>query len=95
MSGHDRLWRWFALSYASWLTLPRILMHAMPDDWQDRMAQLLEEYNEAFDTSDCGIDGIYVSAKRGNKFCALPQWTSRHSYRHPPKDVIDAMRRKP
>lgn len=24
------------LSYASWLTLPRVLMQAMPDEWQER-----------------------------------------------------------
>lgn len=93
-SGHDALWGWFGLSYASWLTLPRSLMHAMPDEWQWKMAALLQEYSEVFDTHDCGIDGIYVSARRGNKFCQLPHWTSRQFYRHPNQSVIDSLRRK-
>lgn len=93
-SGYDRLWGWFGLSYASWLTLPRALMHAMPDDWQMRMAKLLEEYNETFDTSEAGVDGVYVSAKKDGKFVPLPAWTSRSFYRHPNESVINSMRKK-
>jgi len=93
-NGHDALWGWFGLSYASFLTLPRCLMHAMPDKWQAKMAALLHEYDETFDTSECGIDGIYVSAKLDGKFCKLPDWTSRQFYRHPDQDVIDSLRRK-
>ena len=28
---------WFGLSYASFLTLPRVLMEAMPEEWQRKM----------------------------------------------------------
>lgn len=38
--GYDALWGWFGLSRASFLVLPRVLMHEMPDDWQLRMAAL-------------------------------------------------------
>lgn len=41
--GADRLHTWWELSYASYLVLPRSLMQSMPDEWQDRMAALLEE----------------------------------------------------
>ena len=92
--GHEALWGWFGLSYASFLTLPRCLMHEMPDRWQVKMAALLREYDETFDTSDCGIDVIYVSAKRDGKFCKLPDWTSRQFYRYPDQDVIESLRRK-
>lgn len=33
--GENALWLWFGLSRASWLTLPRVLMHEMPDEWRD------------------------------------------------------------
>ena len=42
------LWAWFGPGQNPALILPRILMHAMPDDWQDRMATLLEEYAREF-----------------------------------------------
>ena len=31
----ERLSRWFGLSYASWLTMPRVMMEAMPEEWQE------------------------------------------------------------
>lgn len=40
---------WFGLSYAQYLTIPRSVMQSMPDDWQARMAQCLEELDEAID----------------------------------------------
>jgi len=43
--GYDKLWSWFGLSYASFLTLPRVMMHEMPDEWQGKMADLLEEWD--------------------------------------------------
>ncbi|MBT7631292.1 MAG: hypothetical protein HN597_16555 [Desulfobacula sp.] len=46
--GKERLWGWFELSYASFLVIPRVLMHSMPDDWQNQMASLLEEYQDTF-----------------------------------------------
>ena len=58
--GHDRLWVWFGLGRPSWLTMPRVMMHAMPDDWQERMAALLEEWDAKWDTSD--LPGTKVSA---------------------------------
>jgi hypothetical protein len=32
--GREKLWDWFGLSYASWLTLPRVLMHEIPNEWR-------------------------------------------------------------
>jgi len=45
--GYDRLWNWFGLSRATFITLPRAMCHEMPDGWQERMAALLEEWDEA------------------------------------------------
>lgn len=88
--GRDRLWRWFGLSRASWLTVPRVLMHEMPEDWQDRMARLLEEFAEEFPDWTDGHQ-LYVAARDGSKFTRLPDWLC--NYRHPYKDKIAARRR--
>ena len=92
MTGYERLWNWFGLSYSCWLTLPRSLMHSMPDDWQRRMADLLEEYDEAWAIPKKDWMDIHVAGKRHGKFCKLPDWTSRQMYRHPCKEVIDSLR---
>lgn len=45
----DPLSLWFELSYAQFLTVPRLVMESMPLDWQRKMAVLLEEMDETFD----------------------------------------------
>ena len=87
-NGHDKLWNWFALSYASWLTLPRVLMHEMPDEWQMRMADLLSEWDGAWDSQD--MPSPSVSAKKGGRFTRWPEWVL--NYRHPHKESIDRLR---
>lgn len=88
--GYERLWGWFELSYASWLTLPRVLMHEMPDEWQKKMAALLEEWNETWDGSD--MPSPFVTAKQDGRFTRWP-WFIRN-YRHPDREQINALRRK-
>jgi len=44
-SVHD----WFELSYAHFLTVPRLVMESMPLDWQRKMAELLTEMDDTFD----------------------------------------------
>jgi hypothetical protein len=79
---------WFGLSYASWLTMPRVLMEAMPGDWQSRIAPLLWEYSEAWDTAR--LAAPYVLARNGNKFEAWPDWLL--NYRHPDTAAIETVR---
>ncbi len=43
----DPMHGWFGLSYASYLVLPRSLIQEMPEEWQKRMVELLEEWDEA------------------------------------------------
>lgn len=86
--GYDALWGWFGLSYASFLTIPRVLMHEMPDEWQGKMAKLLEEYDETF-TNLPAIDTI-VCLKKDGKFIKTPQWMI--NYRHPEKTVIEELK---
>ncbi len=40
---------WFELSYAQFLTVPRIVMQSMPLGWQDGMVSLLRELDKTFD----------------------------------------------
>lgn len=91
--GYDRLWGWFGLSYASFIVIPRILAHEMPNDWQARMAKLLEEYDEAF-------PGVYseempspmVTARKRRSFCKWPDWLL--NYRYPDHAQIERLRRR-
>lgn len=92
--GYEELWGWFGLSRASWLTLPRILMHEMPDEWQRDMARLLNEYCDAFPNQP--DLGTRVSALTpSGKLRAMPYWVGE--YRHPQNaaDEIKAMRGEP
>lgn len=82
---------WFGLSYASWLTLPRVLMEAMPDDWQGRMAALLREYDEAFPNQpDLGTTVRATNAV--GKLVLMPAWLL--DYRWPDHDAVDVCRVK-
>ena len=85
-SGHEDLWGWFGLSRSAFLTLPRVLMHEMPDKWQADMARLLKEFDGAFPSSPAGA--TVVKPGRG----AWPDWVL--NYRHPQSVEIDAARRQ-
>ena len=90
--GYDALWLWFELSYAGFCVLPRAFMHAMPDEWQAKMAALLEEWDSTWDWSESGIDSNIVCLKRDNKFVRTPDWLI--NYRHPDYEKIESMRIK-
>ena len=90
--GYHRLWGWFGLSRASFLTLPRILMHEMPDDWQGKMANLLAEYDATFDRQnfpECKV----MAVRDDGKFASWPEWML--NYRRPCMGSIAAIRSKP
>lgn len=89
-TGNDKLMTWFGLSYASFLTMPRVLMQEMPDEWQSKMADLLDEYDHTFDTSKV-VDGTKVLAVDDrNKFIKWPY--DMLNYRHPRKEFIESLR---
>lgn len=83
--GYDDLWRWFSCSRASWLVLPRAAMHEMPDPWQKKMAELLDEWDSTINSSD--LPEPSVLAKNDGKFCKWPEWLL--NYRHPNKKEIN------
>ena len=89
MNDRKDLWLWFGISYSSWLTLPRAMMHEMPKEWQEKMAELLFEWDETWNTED--TPSPYVIARKDNKFTKWPSWVL--NYRHPDVDKINAHRR--
>ncbi|WP_337234021.1 hypothetical protein [Proteus terrae] len=87
----SELWNWFGLSYASFLLIPRVLMHEMPTEWQDKMAALLHEYDETFDTSSV-VSSVSVSGRNSDgKLTKLPDYIL--NYRHPDREEIDKLKR--
>ncbi len=91
--GHDALWEWFGMSRASWCTLPRCMMHEMPDEWQAKMAALLMEWNEAFPDERGELPYTFtVCAKHEGKFARVPDWLN--NYRHPNRAQINYLRQR-
>ena len=87
---NDRLAKWFGLSRASWLTLPRSMMVQMPNEWQEKMAELLEQYDNEF-PNNYKFDGEPLVQLRSNgKLIKTPDWLL--NYRHPNKSDFDFMR---
>jgi hypothetical protein len=88
--GYQRLWLWFGFTRASWLTIPRSLMHKMPDKWQYKMAKLLEEYDETWDFSSLDYE-TSVSVKKDNKFFSIPN--ELINYRHLNSDYLNSLKK--
>jgi hypothetical protein len=91
LSGVQRLSQWFGLSYASWLTWPRVLMEDMPDDWQRRMAVLAEEFDKAYPSWIPDDGRFYVQMRKKRRWHALPSWLG--NYRRPDADAIEQAKR--
>jgi len=89
-SGYDQLWNYFGSSYASWLTIPRILMHAMPDEWQEKMAKLLEEYQDTFPNQPDVGTRVHITDLKG-KLIKCPKWLL--NYRRPNQACINELRK--
>ena len=69
---------WFELSYAQFLTLPRLVIEHMPLKWQLTMKELLEELDSAFDWRP--KEGRYWVKLKDNKgrYCHAPLADYRH-----------------
>lgn len=80
---------WFGLSRASWLTLPRVLMMDMPKDWQQKMADLLEEYDETFPNPP-EIGTTVRATNLNGKLIGMPKWLN--NYRYPDREQLHKAR---
>lgn len=85
----ERLNIWFSLSYASWLTLPRILMQEMPEEWQNKMVDLLEEYELEYPNQPDIGTRVMCTDNRG-KLIKTPRQLI--NYRHPDLSYIQRFR---
>jgi hypothetical protein len=65
-------------------------MHEMPDEWQNKMAELLEEWDQTWDSSE--MPTPIVNAKKGDRFAKWPNWLLM--YRHPDKAKVQQLRIK-
>lgn len=90
--GYQKLWGLFGLSYASFYVMPRILMHEMSDEWQGKMAALLEEYEAMFSTEKLPACKVMAVSEKG-KFASWPDWVL--NYRRPELSRVDELRSKP
>lgn len=89
--GKEKLWRWFGLTRSSFLIMPRVLMHEMPDEWQRKMSQLLEEWDDSWDTDH--LPSPSASARdENNRYTRWPDWLL--NYRRPCATRIEVCRRK-
>jgi len=86
--GYDELWLWFGCSRASWLTLPRAMMHEMPDEWQAKMAKLLFEWDETWDTDEFPAPTV-TGRDNSGKFKKYDRRLTY--YRHPDKQFIHSL----
>lgn len=89
MITHNRkdLSLWFGLSHAAFLVLPRVAMETMPPEWKEKMAELLNEYDETIDVSAYGVHSCFVTVKdENNRFMKMPE--ELINYRHPSKETI-------
>ena len=56
---------WFELSYAQYLTIPRSVLQSMPNEWQQKFVDLLEDLDDTIDWRP--KEGRYwVKLKDGN-----------------------------
>lgn len=88
--GYDTLWVAFGLSHASWLTMPRAFMHAMPDVWQAKMAELINEWGKTWEWPE-ELGTPIVSQQVRGRFTPWPEYVL--NYRHPHTVTIDKMLR--
>jgi len=89
--GREKLWGWFGLTRASFLIMPRVLMHEMSDEWQGKMAELLKEWDSSWDTHH--LPSPSASAKDENgRFTKWPDWLL--NYRHPYRKKIEECKPK-
>ena len=86
--GYDALWLWFGLSRSAFCVLPRVMMHDMPDHWQERFAALMREWDEAW-VSQPDI-GARVQITQHGQLVKAPRWLL--DYRHPDRLALASMR---
>jgi hypothetical protein len=89
--GNQRLHKWFDSNNSSWLTLPRTLIYSMSDEWQLKMARLLEEYDETYDWSNYNYKTRVQTLKEDGKSIRAPEWLT--NYKHLDHEFIETIKK--
>lgn len=92
-SGASDLWEEFARGQ-TWVTLPRSLLHEMPDDWQSRFAELLDEWDAEWNWPDDFPVSRVQAVGAKNRFTRFPPWLLEYKYREKNRAEIEALRSK-
>lgn len=85
--GRDSLSLWFGLTRANFLCWPRVMLHQMPDAWQERLAHLAEEFDEKWcNVPDGALDFTIRQTGNGGRMAALHP--ALPNYRYPHHDTL-------
>lgn len=80
---------WFGLTYSNYLVLPRLVLDAMPLDWQNKFVALLAQMDDVMGCVDQGTSKFLVRLRAENgRFVDDPL----AQYRHPDKHTLDTLR---
>lgn len=102
--GFARLWKLLSDQHAEFVIIPRVLAHEMPDEWQQRMVAIIEEYNAEFPNMPqmrLIIEQLVEEEPEPNRFggllpkfskVSLPTWMKDFNF--PNKAAIGIVRRK-
>lgn len=72
--------RWFELTYANYLTIPRSVLQSMPSEWQMRFVKCLEELDETIDWRPERGQRYFVQLRNENgRYAYDPLWDYRHT----------------
>lgn len=87
---HEDVHAWFELTYASYLTVPRVLLEQMPAEWQHAFARLMDEMAEHYRAP---LEGEYAVLLRGEagRYAVDPL----RNYRYPDRSALALSRRQP
>lgn len=90
---HEPVHAWFQLSYSSYLVLPRSMLQSMPQPWQAKFVELIEEMQATLDVDDAPGEYV-VTAKSDGKFVRDPYRDYQRGRRIVPlKAVIESNRK--
>ena len=63
---------WFQLTYSSYLILPRLILQAMPEEWQQKLVDLLEEVQEVIEFPDDYTASYSIQYRVNGKIASDP-----------------------
>ena len=79
----------FGATCASWFVIPRVILEAMPAQWQRSFVFLMDELNDTFSWEpDCDME---IRFRKNGVFIKVPE--HYHNYRTPDVDWLNSIDR--